>query len=99
MTEHHALIDKFAVHPAAFMQNTDPALEPAKLVAKRKWWIDTGNGNALKVRNETNTDWITVLAGSGQAVGGFVEINWTTVLEEATGGDLDSMALTLITYL
>ena len=65
MTDHHQLTGKFAVHQFAFVQNTDPALDPDNEVLAYKAWIDTSSGNALKVRNAANTAWNTVIAGGG----------------------------------
>jgi hypothetical protein len=92
MTEHHLLAGKFAVHPAAFFQNTDPALDAANFVGPGKWWVDSGNGNALKVRNDANDAWVTVVAGAGQA-----GIAWNTrnyIYEHAdwVNADIDEFA-------
>lgn len=63
---HHELDGALAVHPFAFVQSTDPALDADNHVTAHKAWIDTGNGNTLKVRNDTNTAWLTVISGGLQ---------------------------------
>lgn len=70
MADHYALTGPNAVHPFAFFQATDPALDPANHVAEGKAWIDTANGNAFKIRNASNA-WTTVIAGSSQVVSNF----------------------------
>jgi len=51
---HKNLTGADAVHPAAFVQNTDPGSVGANL-----WWVDTSVGPPflLKLRNATNTAW------------------------------------------
>lgn len=69
--QHHELTGAFAIHPVTFVQSTDPVGDPNNHVAARKLWLDTGNGNALKIRNETNTGWTTIFTGAAQVGGGF----------------------------
>lgn len=71
MTLHHQVTGPFAVHRFAFVQATDPALDPDNHVAAGKPWIDTASGNALKIRNDGNSAWITVLTGSSQVSANF----------------------------
>lgn len=73
---HHELDGPNAVHPFAFVQSTDPAANPDNHVTARKAWIDTGNGNALKVRNDANTAWFTVITGSLQTGISFSAIDY-----------------------
>lgn len=79
MADHHQLTGRFAVHPFAFVQTTDPALDIANQVGPGKAWIDTASGNALKVRNPANTAWLNVLSGA-TTIGN----NWTRVINLAS---------------
>lgn len=65
MTDHHELSGKFAVHPFAFVQDTDPAIEASNFVTAGKGWVDTSVGNVLRIRNAANTAWVVSIAGSG----------------------------------
>lgn len=67
MAKHQELTGRSAVHPFAFVQATDPALDANNDVGPYKAWIDTSTGNTLKIRNAANTDWLTVFAGASQA--------------------------------
>lgn len=89
MSEHHLLVGKFAIHPAAFFQNTDPFLDPDNFVSPGKWWVDSGNGNALKVRNEDNDDWVVVIAGAGQAGIAWIQIHYVYELDAWLNSDID----------
>lgn len=66
MADHYALTGPNAVHPFAFVQGTDPALDSSNHVSAYKAWIDTANGNTFKIRNADNNGWITVVSGSSQ---------------------------------
>lgn len=48
-----------AIHPVAFVSDTDPSLDSDNHVTARKQWFDT-TVNRMKVRNEDNDDWIFV---------------------------------------
>lgn len=68
---HHEIEGPLAIHPFAFVQSTDPALDADNHVAAGKAWIDTGSANTLKIRNEANSAWIIVVGGSSDAVVAF----------------------------
>jgi hypothetical protein len=68
---HDALTGPDALHPAAFVSATDPALDPANYVGALKWWVDTaGAGPVLKYRDPTNTAWVAVTTTDHGALGG-----------------------------
>lgn len=66
MAIHDDLVSPVAIHPAAFVGVTDPALDTANNVLAYKLWVNTSGGPpyTLKIRNVTNTGWDTV-SGSG----------------------------------
>lgn len=70
MAKHEELTEPKAIHPAAFVSATDPALNPDNEVAANKLWIDTSAPApyVLKKRNTLNTLW-EVVGGSGVALG------------------------------
>lgn len=72
MAKHFELTEPNAIHPAAFVGATDPALVAANNVLRDKLWVDTSVGPpfAQKVRNSTNTAWQAV--GSSGATDGWV---------------------------
>lgn len=82
--QHHELTGKWAIHPVAFVQADDPANDPTNYVTARKLWLDT-NGNALKIRNETNTGWTTIVSGSAQVGGGFRLVDYVYDLTTPDG--------------
>lgn len=85
---HHDLVGKYAVHPFAFVGDDDPADDPENEVTAYKAWIDTSVGNALKIRNATNTAWLTVLAGGGGASSTWHALSpYTYRLTELDGSD------------
>jgi len=62
---HKNLTGADAVHPAAFVQSSDPGTVGANLL-----WIDTsGSPPTLKVRNTGNTAWVLFAAGAAGATG------------------------------
>lgn len=64
MAKHHELTAPNAIHPAAFVGIIDPSLDPNNFVTANKLWIDTTAGiYTWKVRNVTNTAWITINGG------------------------------------
>ncbi len=67
MAKHFELTEPKAIHPAAFVGVTDPALTASNEVTANKFWVDTSGGPpyVLKIRNSTNTAW--VITGSGGA--------------------------------
>ena len=99
MTDHHDLTGKYAVHPFAFVQATDPALDAANQVTAHKAWIDTSVGNALKIRNASNTAWTTVLSGGGGVSMQFISRSpFIFTLVEFPGGN-DQATFTNISYI
>lgn len=69
MAKHHELTSPNAIHPAAFVGTTDPSLDPNNFVTANKLWIDTTAGiYTWKIRNVTNTAWITVTGGGTSSV-------------------------------
>lgn len=88
---HQELTGRAAIHPFAFVQSTDPALDATNEVAANKAWIDTSIGNALKIRNAANTSWITLLAGG--AVDSFTAWALVEVLIELTVEELPGETL------
>jgi len=71
MAKHFELTEPNAIHPAAFVGVTDPALDPDNNVTAHKLWIDTTGGVppfVLKARNSLNTLWEEV-GGGGVATG------------------------------
>ncbi len=99
MTEHHRLTGRFAIHQAAFFQDTDPAIDSDNFVGPGKWWVDSGNGNALKMRNDANDGWITIFSGASQVGSVFVRITYVYTLIEPPGVDLDDLEWTTITHI
>lgn len=81
--QHHELTGPAAIHPVAFVQGTDPALDVNNYVTAYKFWIDTANSNALKMRNATNDAWTTIVSGAAQVGGGFRLVDFIIELEEA----------------
>lgn len=73
MSIHDDLVEPIAIHPAAFVGVTDPALDPANNVLADKLWVDTTGGApyALKIRNAANTLWDAV-SGSGSSSSGMI---------------------------
>jgi len=71
MAKHHELVEPNAIHPAAFVGNTDPALVAANNVVADKLWIDTTlpAPYILKTRDATNTFWEVVGGGTGSGSG------------------------------
>jgi len=67
MAKHFELTEPNAIHPAAFVGNTDPALVAANDVLADKLWIDTTlpAPYILKKRDATNTFWEVVGGGTG----------------------------------
>lgn len=63
---HRNLTGADAVHPAAFVQSSDPGAVGANLI-----WIDTTTGPpyTLKLRNSSNTAWLLFAAGAVGATG------------------------------
>lgn len=63
---HKNLTGSDAVHPAAFVQSSDPGAVGANLI-----WIDTTTGPpyTLKLRNVANTAWLIFAAGAAGATG------------------------------
>jgi hypothetical protein len=62
MTIHSEMIEPRAIHPASFVDTTDPGA-----VGARKLWIDTSRGlNAyvLYLRSDDNTTWIPIVSTS-----------------------------------
>jgi hypothetical protein len=59
MAKHFELTEPYAIHPAAFISATDPALVAANDVQAGKQWVDTSSGPPFvqKVRDATNTTW------------------------------------------
>lgn len=81
--KHQDLTGRSAIHPFAFIQNTDPSLVADNAVTAKKAWIDNTNPASpiLKVRDDTNTSWITVIAGVAPPTSlllGFVGIDVVT---------------------
>lgn len=74
MSKHQDLTGRGAVHPFAFVQGTDPSLDPDNAVDANKAWIDTSSGATLKIRNAANNAWLEVLAGEPQVSQGFFAI-------------------------
>jgi len=95
---HRDLTGRAAIHPAAFFQDTDPSLDADNHVGPGKWWVDTGSGNALKVRNNANSSWITVLGSGGQVTNAWYEIN--DIVDAIDWGpmDLADMAWHQVSY-
>lgn len=85
--KHHQLTGHSAIHPFAFVQDTDPALDPDNHVTAYKAWIDTSSGNALKIRNATNTAWDTIFAGATQAVARFERVDYIQRIVDELPGD------------
>ena|SRR5882672_12401572 len=92
MTLHRDLSGINALHAFAFVQGTDPASDPDNHVAARKAWVDTANSNALKIRNDANTGWLTVIGGSTQVSAAWAERTVVIVPEEFIGADLADTA-------
>lgn len=64
MSNHQDLVAPYSVHPFAFVQSTDPSLDPTNGVAANKAWVDTSvSPTLLKIRNGTNSGWNTILGG------------------------------------
>lgn len=85
--KHQDLTGRGAVHPFAFVQATDPALDPDNAITRRKAWVDTSAGNALKIRNETNDGWTTILAGAGGVTNAWAQISYVDVVVAPWGTD------------
>lgn len=58
-TDHNQLTGAIAIHPAAYVQSSDPGA-----VGAAKFWVDTTTGFVLKKRNSGNSGWDTI-AGTG----------------------------------
>lgn len=87
--KHQDLTGRGAVHPFAFVQDTDPTLNPDNHVTAFKAWIDTSSSNALKIRNAGNTAWLTAIAGAAQASVSFVARSYIQkIAEELPQSDL-----------
>jgi len=68
--KHPKLTGAEAIHQAAFIQATDPALDANNKVLAYKLWLDTSvSPNVLKYRNAGNTAWTSVSFSSGGALG------------------------------
>lgn len=89
MSNHHELVPPFSIHPIAFVGGTDPSLDADNFVTARKWWLDTGDGNALKVRNDTNDGWLTVISGGSQTGIAWNLKYYIDDREEWLNGDID----------
>lgn len=66
---HNELTIPGAVHPFAYVQSTDPALDGANGVAAYKAWIKSDD-NSLWYRNAGNTAWVAVIGGD------IVNLDW-----------------------
>jgi hypothetical protein len=84
MSRHRSLTGPAAIHPFAFISDTDPSIDAANGVGPGKAWILESAPYTMKVRNEANDGWITVLgAPSG------ITLGWATkvVVVDALDGD------------
>ncbi|MCP9496077.1 MAG: hypothetical protein MSG64_16640 [Pyrinomonadaceae bacterium MAG19_C2-C3] len=67
MAEH---ADLQSIHKAAYVGNTDPALDAANKVAAGKLWLDTSSlPPSIKLRDALNTDWTPVTITDSQVRG------------------------------
>lgn len=56
MALHYQIIGKYAIHPFAFVSETDPALDAANHVSAFKGWVKLST-KQLFFRNATNDSW------------------------------------------
>jgi len=86
MSNHQDLTGRGAVHPFAFVQSTDPSLDPTNSVAPNKAWVDISAAPiVLRIRNSTNTAWTALLGApvAGTAILPFTELDGPFII---TGG-------------
>lgn len=94
--KHHELTAPLAIHPFAFVQSSDPALDPLNEVTDGKAWIDTSAGNALKIR--VGGAWTTAIGGASQVSGAWRMVNeiWDDATTPLPGADLAFQAWHLV---
>lgn len=97
--DHRDLTGPAAIHPAFLVSDTDPALDAANHVTARKGWVDTSETPTLKIRNDANTAWITVL---GPPVTGvsvpFAELHVAWLIALFDDFELSDYAFTEVEY-
>lgn len=101
MSKHHELTGGHAIHPFAYVQDTDPSLDADNYVAAKKAWVDTSSGNVLKIRNDSNTGWIIIVAGGAGVSTEFVVLANIVIDPGATEfpNDYEEILFNLVNYI
>lgn len=81
--------------PASFAQSADPVITHPLFVVAGSWWIDTADGQwRLKIRNSTNTAWLSpsIPFDSSYIPGMVVNLTATSIEGVADGANITTWA-------